>query len=246
MIERRLVAVPSTLLLIADIAGYTRFMKMHETSLAHAQQIVASLLEAVIDAAKPTFALAKLEGDAAFLYRRHDASGRCVLDDVATDIYRAFHARSADIQANTLCPCDGCQQAGNLRIKFVGHAGEVAMQRVKRLTELAGVDVIVVHRMLKNAVPIDEYLLVTKPAHALLGAPSQQRATPFGLELDDLGATDAWYVDLHHLASTLPPARRRSRLARLGGFLRFEARNLPYALGLRKACAGFRNLPDGH
>lgn len=239
-------AVQSTLLLIADIAGYTRFMKMHETSLAHAQQIVASLLEAVIDAAKPAFALAKLEGDAAFLYRRHDAGTQRALDDVAADIYRAFHLRSADIQANTLCPCDGCQQAGNLRIKFVGHLGDVATQRVKRLTELAGVDVIVVHRMLKNAVPVDEYLLVTEPAHATLRAPTRQSATPFELELDDLGATGAWYVDLRHLAPTLPPPRRRSRLARLGGFLRLEARNLPYALGLRKACEGFRNVPDVH
>jgi len=34
------------------------------------------------------------------------------------------------------------------------------MQKVKRLTELAGVDVIVVHRMLKNAVPVPEYLLI--------------------------------------------------------------------------------------
>ena len=85
-------------------------------------------------------------------------------------IYRAFHARAADIRANTLCPCDGCQQAGNLKIKLVGHVGGVAVQKVKRLTELAGVDVIVVHRMLKNAVPVTEYLLVTRPVHAMLGA----------------------------------------------------------------------------
>ena len=61
-------AVQPTLLLIADIAGYTRFMKMHDTSLAHAQQIIADLLEAVIDAAGPNLKLAKLEGDAAFFY----------------------------------------------------------------------------------------------------------------------------------------------------------------------------------
>jgi hypothetical protein len=38
-------------------------------------------------------------------------------------------------------------QAGNLKIKLVGHFGEAAVQKVKNLTELAGFDVILVHRM---------------------------------------------------------------------------------------------------
>src|SRR5258705_12412515 len=64
----RSVAIQPTFLLIADIAGYTRFMKFHRASLAHAQDIVAQLLEAVIDASHPRLTLAKLEGDAAFFY----------------------------------------------------------------------------------------------------------------------------------------------------------------------------------
>jgi hypothetical protein len=65
--ESAKVAIQPTFLLIADIAGYTRFMKFHRASLAHAQDIVAQPLEAVIDAA-PGLTLAKLEGDAAFFY----------------------------------------------------------------------------------------------------------------------------------------------------------------------------------
>jgi hypothetical protein len=241
-------AVQPTLMLIADIAGYTRFMKMHDTSLAHAQQIIADLLEAVIDAAGPGLRLAKLEGDAAFFYMPSPAEGAqsALIEERTAAIYRAFHACAADIKANTLCPCDGCQQAGNLKIKLVGHAGGVAVQKVKRLTELAGVDVIVVHRMLKNDVPVSEYLLVTKPVHAMLGDALRERAAAFDLELDDLGKTSAWYIDLADCVAPLPPARKRSPLARVGGLLRFEVRNLPYALRLRKACVGFRNLPDAH
>ena len=52
-------------LLIADIGGYTRFMKVHRINLAHAQYVVAQLLEAVIDGATE-LELSKLEGDAAF------------------------------------------------------------------------------------------------------------------------------------------------------------------------------------
>ena len=45
--------------LIADIAGYTRFMTFHRASVAHAQEIVAWLLEVVVDAAGPALRLAK-------------------------------------------------------------------------------------------------------------------------------------------------------------------------------------------
>ena len=52
---------------IGDIGGYTRFMRLHKLSLAHAQENTAKLLEAMIDAA-PRLELVEIEGDAVFLY----------------------------------------------------------------------------------------------------------------------------------------------------------------------------------
>src|SRR5438034_5123884 len=102
-------AIQPAILLIADIAGYTRFMKMHHMSLVHAQDIVARLLEAVIDAAEPHLRLAKLEGDAAFFYlplpSDRDATPSIVSERAAA-IYRAFHARIADLRANNMCLSD--------------------------------------------------------------------------------------------------------------------------------------------
>jgi hypothetical protein len=40
-----------SLLLIADISGYTKYMRTHRMSLAHAEVNTGRLLEAVIDAA---------------------------------------------------------------------------------------------------------------------------------------------------------------------------------------------------
>ncbi|MEO8537883.1 MAG: DUF2652 domain-containing protein, partial [Betaproteobacteria bacterium] len=236
-----------TLLLIADIGGYTRFMKFHRASLAHAQDIVARLLEVVIDAAGPSLKLAKLEGDAAFFYMPTPKTGRfdpALVAGHAAAIYRAFHARAMDLKVNTLCPCDGCQQAGNLKIKLVGHIGDVAMQKVKRMTELAGIDVILVHRMLKNAVPIPEYLLMTPPVHALVGSPLHERAAPVQLDLDDLGPTSAFYVDLTDTEGAPPPPRRLSPMRRFARHVGLGLRTFPEELGWRKACVGFRNVPD--
>jgi hypothetical protein len=239
--------VQPTLMLIADIAGYTKFMKFHSASLAHAQEIVARLLEVVIDAAGPSLRLAKLEGDAAFFYMPVPKDGTldpALVAGHAAAIYRAFHVRAADLSVNTLCPCDGCQQSGNLKIKLVGHVGGVAMQKVKQLTELAGVDVIVVHRMLKNAVPVPEYLLITKPVHAMIGSPLHERAAPLTLDLDDIGPTEAYYLDLTEWTDALPPPRKLSPWRRLVRHVSLGLRTLPRELGLRKSCVGFRNVPD--
>ena len=239
--------VQPTLMLIADIAGYTKFMKFHSASLAHAQEIVARLLEVVIDAAGPSLRLAKLEGDAAFFYMPVPKDGTldpALVAGHAAAIYRAFHIRAADLRVNTLCPCDGCQQSGNLKIKLVGHVGGVAMQKVKQLTELAGVDVIVVHRMLKNAVPVPEYLLMTKPVHAMIGSPLHERAAPLTLDLDDIGPTEAYYLDLTEWTDALPPPRKLSPWRRLVRHVSLGLRTLPRELGLRKSCVGFRNVPD--
>lgn len=239
--------VQPTLLMIADIAGYTRFMKLHFMSLVHAQDIVARLLEAVIDAAGPSLKLAKLEGDAAFFYLPCAPDGTfepALVARQAAAIHRAFHARVADLKTNTLCPCDGCRQTGDLKIKLVGHVGDVAVQRVKQFTELAGVDVIVVHRMLKNDVPLPEYLLMTKPVYEMLDAPLKAEASAMSLALEGLGDTDAYYLDLRVCSTAVPAATRRSLLERLARHVRLTYRSLPYILGLRKACTGFRNVPQ--
>ncbi|MBA3408498.1 MAG: DUF2652 domain-containing protein [Solirubrobacterales bacterium] len=83
-----------SLLLIADIGGYTDYMRTHRMSLAHAEVNTAELLEKVIDAAQG-FDLIEVEGDAAFLHRRADAPyGDAPVEltlQAAMAMHRAFH-----------------------------------------------------------------------------------------------------------------------------------------------------------
>jgi class 3 adenylate cyclase len=238
-------AIQPTFLLIADIGGYTRFMKFHRASLAHAQEVVAQLLEAIIEASQPHLKLAKLEGDAAFFYFAWPEGAEPALEFVAeraSAIYRAFHAKTSDLKVNAICICDGCQQAGDLKIKLVVHLGEAAVQKVAHLTELAGVDVILVHRMLKNDVPIPEYILMTEPVHRRVDATLRERSAALALELPDLGPTETYYVDLERYVGDVPPAPRITFGARLLRFLRLELRTLPEVVGLVESCVGFRNI----
>src|ERR1700761_4864423 len=154
-------AIRRAVLLIADIGGYTNYMHWNRAHLAHAQLTVAQLLEAVIDAAKG-LKLAKLEGDAAFFWAPDGNASVLVCDRLAR-MRQSFSAQKERIKKDYACTCASCDQLDNLSLKFVAHEGEVAEQKVKRHVELAGLDVILVHRMLKNTVPVPEYVLMTDP-----------------------------------------------------------------------------------
>lgn len=234
------------LLFIADIGGYTRFMTVHRINLAHAQTVVARLLEAVIDAAKP-LKLAKLEGDAAFFFLKLPDTPKPGELDVVSErllaIRDAFLAARADLDINRVCTCDGCVQAGQLTLKFVAHQGEIALQKVKRHTELAGVDVIFVHRLLKNSVPVREYALVSEPVFEQLDAALKAPAVAHSEELEGLGEVTTRYVDLTKVERPATPPRR-SGLRAWWSWLVTTWRALPYMLGLKKPCEGFNNLGE--
>jgi hypothetical protein len=227
------------LLLVADIGGYTRFMKVHRINLAHAQDIVARLLEAVIDASK--LKLAKLEGDAAFFYVAAGGQQPDVVDDVRR-IRAAFARKKHQMMIERLCSCEGCTQVSDLTLKFVAHRGEVAVQKVKRFVELAGLDVILVHRLLKNHVPDREYLLATEELRSEM--PADLPLTSTTEDLEGIGPTTAFWVTLDALAplpspdAPAPASAPRRALSWAG----MTWRALPYMTGLKKACDGFQNL----
>ena len=225
------------LLLIADIGGYTRFMRLHRMSLAHAQENTARLLEAVIDAA-PRLTLVDIEGDAAFFYVPAPADEEVArsIAAVAVAIHRSFHFEQERMNALSVCRCDACHQTGLLTVKAVAHLGDVVEQTIRGKTSIAGPDVILVHRMLKNSVPVGEYVLMTDPVYRL-SAEALPAATPLDEELEGLGTERLWYVDMGAIAEPPPPAPRPGGLARLRYAAGLTGRSLPYYAGLRRSRA---------
>jgi hypothetical protein len=221
--------VPSrALLLIADIGGYTQFMRLHRLSLAHSEEITGRLLEAAIEAA-PELELVDIEGDAAFLCAFDEEAA---VGDASLAMHRAFHEKQMEIAANTLCPCEACARVGSLRLKFVAHAGEVTEQKIRNRTSLVGLDVIAVHRMLKNSVPVPEYLLVSDAVYERLGPSLRERATTITEELEGIGAFPLHFVDLGELAE-MPAAPEPSMAGRVRETATVLGRGMPYLLGLK-------------
>src|SRR5579884_346954 len=222
------------LLVIADIGGYTRYMKMHRIGLAHAEANTSRLLEAVIDAA-PRFELIEIEGDASFLAgRRPGPDAAAAVTEAALAMYRAFHLEQARMIAANLCTCVGCVAVGRLRLKCVAHVGDVAEQRIRDRTKLVGVDVILVHRLLKNAVPVDEYLLLSEELYRSCDDATRSRACAVDQELEGLGTIRAYYVDLDVLAEPVPQPPSPGIGERIATTVRTIAGGAPYVMGLRR------------
>ncbi len=161
-------------LVIVDISGYTRFIRAQKLSAIHAEEIIFELLEAVIDHAAYPLTLNKLEGDAAFLYAEVNAENQTeVARDVARqsrEFFNIFYERAHTLSRERAeCDCDACQRIFDLRLKAVLHCGEAVTKKIRQFEELAGEDVILIHQLLKNSIPSNEYILMTESFHQLVG-----------------------------------------------------------------------------
>ena len=186
-------------LVIADITGYTSYLAGVE--LDHASDILADLMDTVVRSLRPTFRLAKLEGDAVFTYvvtATVDASG---LMDTMERTYFAFRRRLRDIGQASTCECNACVRMPNLDLKLLAHHGMIGRQRVAGREELVGSPVIVAHRLLKNAITettgIAAYALYTDDCLRAAGVePAFLGLREHRETYDHLGEIVGWVADL--------------------------------------------------
>jgi uncharacterized protein YndB with AHSA1/START domain len=186
-------------LAIADISGYTSFLAGVE--LDHAQDIIADLMDTVVKGLRPPFRLAKFEGDAAFVYAATAKVDGSMLQDVVEAAYFKFRRRLRDIKQASACECKACAAMGTLDFKFVVHHGETVKQKMGGREELAGRDVILVHRLLKNAVSEKvggrAYARYTDACVRTMGSdPVAQGLVEHHETIDIIGEVKLWLRDL--------------------------------------------------
>jgi len=230
-------ATRRALLLIADIGGYTEYMQFHRSILGHAEAATRRMLDKIVDAARD-FDLIEIEGDAAFLSRDADGlDGPATLSAItraAVAMHRAFHAERRLVELN-ICPCQSCTQTSALKLKFVAHVGDVATQTIKRRKKLVGMDVIYVHRLLKNPVKVPEYLLVSDDLFRNGGTASSELVMQeIAQDLEGIGRVQTFFVDVEDIAAPLAPLPDPSWPRRIGGTLGMVGRGLPYVLPRRR------------
>ncbi len=163
-------------IVLADISGYTKFVRSHnmkkipfigkramETTESHAEHIISDLLEKVIEELEGTLTVNKLQGDAVLFYSNPKNLNEYpkLLIEKIQGCFEVFIKRLNDIIFCESCPCDACHQMGNLRLKSFVHYGDFLIKKVSRFEEIAGENVILAHRLMKNTIDSDEYILFT-------------------------------------------------------------------------------------
>jgi len=206
----------SACFVIADISGYTGFLAGVE--LDHAHDIIADLMDTVVRGLRPPFRIAKFEGDAVFVYALTEKVDGSLLQDAVEASYFAFRRRLRTIKQATSCECNACRQMQTLDLKFVCHHGEFISHRMSGREELAGRDVILVHRLLKNAV-IERlgghaYALYSQACVEAMGVdPATQGLVEHRESIDIIGDVTCWVRDLED-AWTRENERQRHEVTR--------------------------------
>ena len=135
-------------LVIADLTGYTAYLAGSE--IEHAPTIAGDLLETIVGRLEPPFRLSKFEGDAAFFFAEDGRADGSLLIDAIKAAYVAFRRRLRSIEQATSCDCNSCRLAPRLDLKVFVHHGTFVRGSIAGRDELAGSDVILVHRLLKG------------------------------------------------------------------------------------------------
>jgi hypothetical protein len=243
-------------LFLADISGYTVFMRNNAEAMAHSQTVITRLLEAILDELHSPLTVSKLEGDAVFFYclkpvpESAPGEARAVLGARLTAAREAFGRTVEELARSRYCACDACRGIENLRVKFVAHSGRAVIHQVRHFQELAGVDVILVHRLLQNTVGAKDYVLLTDACLPDVAPPAGWTERPVCETCEGVGEVSgrAWLPPDAPIASWVERDRRLSLWTKQKqkarwtcGILRDE---VLVRLGIKRR-PGYRNVPTG-
>ena len=178
--------------ILADISGYTRFVA--SVAIEHSNEITAHLLNAMLKANSGRWKVANIEGDCVFFYREGREDPPALLRE-ARNLYETFCDEIIDISARAACPCGACTTVNQLGLKFIVHAGEFEVQQIGDRQEIIGADVVAAHCLLKNTVPLPQYVLLTR-AYADDVSALELPAAEGSDEYDVIGPMEYTYLDL--------------------------------------------------
>ncbi len=166
-----------SLLFIPDISGYTEFVQ--NTEVEHSQHVITELLEILIDANTQQLQLAEVEGDALFFYKEQEIPSREKLLAQVETMFTAFYSHLKLLEKNRICPCNACATAPNLKLKIIAHCSDLQFINVQNKRKPFGSEVIEAHRLMKNSVDSDNYVLMTKDLVDTIHLPTDYKSMLF-------------------------------------------------------------------
>ncbi|MEW6534500.1 MAG: DUF2652 domain-containing protein [Candidatus Auribacterota bacterium] len=186
------------LLIICDISGYTRYMVSNKISLEHSQLVITELIQAIVDEIKIPLHLAKLEGDAVFCYVPKESAEytwqeiRFIIGIKLLRFFELFSAKLESLLSHPDCECLFCKNLDQLKLKIIVHSGTAMFMNINEFNELGGLDVIILHRLLKNSLPSKQYILLSESAFNDITFPGSLRFVPSAETYDAIGQINTY------------------------------------------------------
>lgn len=192
-----------SLLFLPDISGFTEFVQT--TEVEHSQHVISELLEILIEANTENLQLAEIEGDALFFYKENNIPSLEKLLAQVEHMFTVFYSHLKLLETNRICPCNACSTAPNLQLKIIAHSGELQFITVQNNRKPFGASVIEAHRLMKNSVQSDNYVLLSSDltSHIHLDENYQTKLFNFkkGNDIYDGKEIEYYYatIDKNHL-----------------------------------------------
>lgn len=187
-------ALKKSLLLIPDISGFTRFL--NETEIVHGVHIISELLELIIKNNTLGLQVAEIEGDAVLFYKYTDKPSLEEIYEQCSKMFLAFHQHIKLYERDRMCNCGSCSSTPDLTLKFVVHYGDVIERNILGHFQLMGADVTTAHKLMKNNIDADEYILISENSYA--STDSNKLPSWFKLEHNTVNYKDVGDVSYHY------------------------------------------------
>lgn len=149
-----------TLICIPDLTGFTRFVS--ESDIDFSKKVVPSLLRIIINSNKINLQLGEIEGDAVLFYKTGKLPPLKELVEQCKLFYSNFSTQLNILKENHADDFEKIISTGRLGLKIVLHCGKVSYSNIEGNIKLIGGDVIAAHKLLKNSVSYNEYILISK------------------------------------------------------------------------------------
>jgi len=148
------------LIFIPDISGFTKFV--NETGTQLSRNLIADLLEIIIEANILDMTLAEIQGDAVLFYRLGEPPTVQEVINQCKQIFLDFQNYLKIVERDTRSELSASVTDSDLTLKIVVHYGVLSVTNIRDHIKLMGKDMIIAHRLLKNNVTGDEYVLLSE------------------------------------------------------------------------------------
>jgi hypothetical protein len=197
------------LIVVPDISGFTKFMSDSNPDMN--TRVIPSLLNKIIYSNTIGLEVSEIEGDAVLFYKTGELPPFRDLIDQCIVFYKEFHKQLVKLEIRFDNHKDNKKITDILGLKIILHCGEgVELVQIGKHIKLMGEDVVIAHKLMKNSVPSNEYLLLSESLLNHYDIDEVDRKLYWGDSVDSrtfyehLGKVRYTYIDLTPLDKSIP------------------------------------------